>query len=69
MVLSTLTHSRQSKLLIYAPKIILSTLYLFCVYELTKYKSKHGSNKFRIFNEKHTDSTEATLFKMYDGES
>ena len=55
---------------IYAPKIILlSTLYLFCVYELTKYKSKHGSKKFRIFNEKRTDSTETALFKKYDRES
>ena len=25
--------------------------------------------KFRIFNEKHTDSTETALFKKYDGES
>ena len=70
IVLSTLKHSRQSTLLIHAPKIIsLNTLYLFCVYELTKYKIKHGSKKTRIFNEKRTDSTEAALFKNYDGES
>ena len=48
----------------YAPKIILlSSLYLFCVYEFTKYKGKHGSQKFRIFNEKHTDSTETAFLK------
>ena len=47
-----------------APKIILlSTLYLFCVYEFTKYKDKDGSKEFKIFNEKHTDSTETALFK------
>ena len=70
IVLSTLKHSRQSTLLIHTPKIIsLNTRYLFCVYELTKYKIKHGSKKTRIFNEKRTDSTEAALFKNYDGES
>ena len=53
-----------------APKtIFLSTLYLFCLYEFTKYKDKHGSEKLRIFNEKYTDSTETALFKKYDGES
>ena len=70
IVLSTLTYSRQRILLIYAPNIILwSTLYLLCVYEFNKCKSKHGSKKFRIFNEKRTDSTETALFKKYDGES
>ena len=54
----------------HAPKIILlSTLYLFCVYELTKYKNKYGSKKCKIFNEKRTDSTETALFKKYNGES
>ena len=36
---------------------------LFCVYKFTKYKDKHGSKKFRIFNEKYTDSTETALLK------
>ena len=49
--------------------ILLSTLQLFCVYEFTKYKDKHGSKKYRVFNEKYTDSTETALFKRYDGES
>ena len=53
-----------------APKtILLRTLYLFCVYEFTKYKDKHGNREFRIFNEKFTDSTKTALFKKYDGES
>ena len=44
------------------------TLYLFCAYEFTKYKDKHGSEKVRIFNEKHTIATETALFKKYDRE-
>ena len=53
-----------------APKIILlSTVYLFCVYKFTNYKDKNGSKKFRIFNEKYTDSTKTALFKKYDGEN
>ena len=53
-----------------ASKIILvNSLYLFCVFEFTKYKDKHGSKKFRIFNEKYTGSTKTALFKKYDRES
>ena len=48
---------------------LVSTLYLFCVYEFTKYKDKHGSKKFWIFNEKYTDSTKTALFKKHDGKS
>ena len=47
----------------------MSSLYLFCVFEFTKYKDKHGSKKFRIFNEKYTGSTKKALFKKYDRES
>ena len=41
---------------------------LSTVRKSTQYKSKYGSKKVRIFNEKHTDSTETVLFKKYDGE-
>ena len=49
--------------------ILLSTLYLFCVYEFAKYEDKHASKKLSIFNEKYTNSTETLLFKKCDEES
>ena len=43
--------------------IFMTTLYVFCVSEFTKYKDNHRSKKLRIFNEKYTDSIKTTLFK------